>query len=216
MSLDNIMDCCKHTNKSKKCKRKGDNKFFSLPRRFTKKQCQKGIKGFTMRSSCAPYKGCQRGGKKNIHAISVLHKNPYNIDGTIVFNQVKGGVRIKYNITGLKNGKHGFHIHEFGDLTDGCKSAGAHFNPLNKNHGGLTSKERHLGDLGNIQTVKNITKGSLFAKDISLDNKMNSILGRMIVIHSDEDDLGNGGDEESLKTGNAGKRLACGVIGLKK
>ena len=56
------MNCCKHTTKSKKCKRLSDNKFFSLPRRFTKKQCQKGVKGFTMRSSCAPYKDCHNGG----------------------------------------------------------------------------------------------------------------------------------------------------------
>ena len=210
------MNCCNHTNKSKKCKRKNDGKIFSLPRRFTKKKCLKGVRGFTMRSSCAPYKGCQKGGGVSSSAICVLHKNPYNINGTITFKELKGGVRIKYNITGLKNGKHGFHIHEYGDLTDGCVSAGKHFNPFNKNHGSLTSKERHLGDLGNIKTKNEITKGSLFARDITLDGKKTSILGRMIVIHNDEDDLGKGGNEESLKTGNAGKRLACGVIGLKK
>ena len=58
------------------------------------------------------------------------------------------------------------------------------------------------------------SKGSLFAKNLSLSPGKYCITGRMIIVHEDEDDLGKGGDEESLKTGNAGKRVACGVIGL--
>ena len=52
-----MRDCCKTRKKPKKCKRK-DGKVFNLPRRFTKKRCLKKIKGFTMKSSCAPYKYC--------------------------------------------------------------------------------------------------------------------------------------------------------------
>lgn len=60
------MDCCKHKKSAKKCMRKSDKKIFSLPRRFTRKRCKKGAKGFTMKASCAPYKGCKKGGgKKN-------------------------------------------------------------------------------------------------------------------------------------------------------
>lgn len=60
------MDCCKHKKSAKKCMRKSDKKIFSLPRRFTRKRCKKGAKGFTMKSSCAPYKGCKKGrSKKN-------------------------------------------------------------------------------------------------------------------------------------------------------
>ncbi len=55
-------DCCNHKKTAKKCRRKKDNKTFKLPRRFSKKKCLKGVKGFTMRSSCAPYKGCKKGG----------------------------------------------------------------------------------------------------------------------------------------------------------
>ncbi len=57
--------------------------------------------------------------------------------------------RIYGSIRGLKPGLHGFHIHEAGDMTKGCDSACAHYNPYGHNHGGLTSKKRHVGDLGN-------------------------------------------------------------------
>lgn len=56
------MDCCKHNKSAKKCIRKSDKKMFSLPRRFTRKRCKKGVKGFTMKASCAPYKDCKKGG----------------------------------------------------------------------------------------------------------------------------------------------------------
>ena len=53
-----MKDCCKHSKKDKKCIRKSDKKTFKLPRRFSKKRCKKSIRGFTMKSSCAPYKDC--------------------------------------------------------------------------------------------------------------------------------------------------------------
>ena len=105
----------------------------------------------------------------------------------------------------------------YGDLSDGCTSSCSHFNPFNTNHGGRHSKERHVGDLGNVISKNKLAKGSFHDKMISLDLKSKCcIVGRCIVVHADRDDLGKGGDEESLKTGNAGKRLACGVIGLSK
>lgn len=159
--------------------------------------------------------------KKNntIHAICVLHYNENGVSGIIKFTQKKKTTRVKveYYIEGLKDGEHGFHVHEYGDLTDGCMSACAHFNPFNKNHGGRHSEERHVGDLGNIESKNKISKGYFYDDVISLDvKKPNSIVGRAIVVHAGEDDLGKGGNEESLKTGNAGKRLGCGIIGLCK
>ena len=131
------------------------------------------------------------------------------------FTQEGNILNINYNIVGLSDGEHGFHIHEYGDLTDGCVSACAHFNPYDKNHGGLDSKERHLGDLGNIISSNGVAKGNITTDSISLImGKIDCVVGRMIIVHQDRDDLGLGGDEESLKTGNAGKRVACGVIGL--
>jgi superoxide dismutase, Cu-Zn family len=206
------MDCCK-TNK-KTCKRKEDGRVFSLPRKFTRKRCLAGANGFTMRSSCAPYKYCkqQKGGGRQ-RCISVVNMN--GITGVIKLKSGKNGCTVKYDINGLTDGKHGFHIHKCGDMTKGCETGCEHFNPFNKNHGGPHSQERHVGDLGNITSLNGISKGSITVKDISCDPKTKiSIVGRMFVIHEDEDDLGKGGDEESLKTGNAGKRIACSIIGL--
>ena len=201
-------NCCNHKKTSKSCKRI-DGKVFKLPRKFSKKKC-KAPRGFTMKSSCSPYKYCNK-------AVAVLAPNKDNITGEVYFipsSKNKPGLTIEYNIKGMKNGKHGFHIHEYGDLTDGCNSACSHFNPDNKNHGGLDDNERHAGDLGNIETKNKKTKGTLFCKDLSLEPQSKyNIIGRMIIIHEDEDDLGKGNNEESLKTGNAGKRIACGVIG---
>tara|TARA_B100001093_G_C26600032_1_gene915443 strand:+ start:198 stop:854 length:657 start_codon:yes stop_codon:yes gene_type:complete len=217
-----MKSCCLSTSRTKKCYRLKDKKVFQLPRRFTKKKCSQFTKsknkGFTIKSSCAPYQGCQKGGNKR-KAIAKLTENP-KIKGFITFEELETKkLKITYQVEGLTDGKHGFHIHEYGDLSEGCKSACAHFNPLHKHHGSLNSKERHAGDLGNIASKNNMAKGTIIAKDISLrDNKFN-IVGRMVIIHQDEDDLGRGkGDqkEESLKTGNAGKRITCGVIGRMK
>ena len=154
--------------------------------------------------------------KYNVYkAVCVL--NNKKIKGIVKFEQKKKNskVKISYNIKGLKDGLHGFHIHEYGDLTDECTSCCSHFNPLNKNHGGPNDKERHVGDLGNIISKNGFAKKTFYDNLISLqNNSICNIIGRSIVIHKDKDDLGKGGGRESLKTGNAGKRIACGVIGI--
>ena len=136
------------------------------------------------------------------------------VQGKILFMQRPGEpTLIKGRITGLEPGKHGFHIHEFGDLTDGCDSAGGHYNPDNTDHGDL--ENGHVGDLGNIVAgTDGVADFTIVAKRVDLTGDR-SIVGRSIVIHSGEDDLGKGGDEESLKTGNSGDRVACGVIILR-
>jgi len=135
------------------------------------------------------------------------------VKGTIFFMQGPGtATLIKGKITGLTEGEHGFHVHEFGDLSNGCESAGGHYNPDGVKHGDL--KNGHVGDLGNITAGSDgISDFSIKAERIDLIGER-SIIGRAIVVHENTDDLGKGGDAESLKTGNAGERLACGVITL--
>ena len=68
-----------------------------------------------------------------VYGISILHQNKNNIEGTIIFEELEGErVKVKYEVKGLADGKHGFHIHEYGDLSDGCMSACSHFNPFFK------------------------------------------------------------------------------------
>src|SRR5689334_23892471 len=85
-----------------------------------------------------------------MRAVAVLCGN--NLSGVVYFKQdsADSTTKIEASFQNIPRGAHGFHIHEFGDTTDGCTSAGAHFNPLGKRHGGPLSKDRHIGDMGNV------------------------------------------------------------------
>ena len=117
-------------------------------------------------------------------------------------------------VRGLEPGYHGFHVHVWGDLSNGCVSAGGHFNPFGKTHGAPDDAERHVGDLGNVEAdASGVAKLHIEDKLVKLIGAT-SVIGRSIVVHADRDDLGKGGHELSLTTGNAGGRVACGVIGI--
>jgi len=155
---------------------------------------------------------------KPIQAIAVF--TDAKIKGFVTFTEQKNDnkIRIDLNIVGLKpSSTHGFHIHEAGDLTDKCTSMCSHFNPYGNTHGCPGMKNRHVGDLGNIHTnPKGEASYHFFDDVIKLRGTKCNIIGRGLIIHSDEDDCGQGGDAESLKTGNAGKRIACAIIGYSK
>jgi Cu-Zn family superoxide dismutase len=139
------------------------------------------------------------------------------IRGKVVFTEYidLGMVEIEVDLVGLtRNGVHGFHIHKYGDISEGCASMCEHYNPYNKKHGGPGSKHRHLGDLGNIEADSyGRVRTIIIDRGIKLHGSRANIVGRGLVIHANADDLGLGGNEESLVTGNAGKRIACAVIG---
>ncbi|ABM45758.1 superoxide dismutase [Spodoptera frugiperda multiple nucleopolyhedrovirus] len=148
-------------------------------------------------------------------AICILSSDDV-VHGQVIFEQQSPNhlLYIKGYVVNLTKGLHGFHVHEFGDTSNGCTSAGEHFNPFGRNHGAPNSIERHVGDLGNIEAKKS---NSLTEID-KIDNVMtlfgeNSIIGRSLVIHADRDDLGVGGHVLSKTTGNSGARIACGIIG---
>lgn len=145
-------------------------------------------------------------------AIAVLHPTAGNeAHGIVTFTKEQDGIRVVAQVEGLTPGKHGFHIHEFGDCSaaDG-KSAGGHFNPANVAHAGPTDAERHVGDLGNITTDESGTANLDWLDSHLALQGPNSIIGRGVIVHAQEDDL------TSQPTGNAGARVACGVIGIAK
>jgi len=145
-----------------------------------------------------------------------------NVVGSVKFSQCEDPpsefVAVDGSLSGLTGVHHGFHIHQNGgpEILDDCTKAGPHFNALNTSHGSLvnTAESRHTGDLGNIIANEDgIAEFQISDRLISLvDGLENCILGRGVVIHAGEDDLGTGGDQGSLNTGNAGSRLGCCII----
>uniref|UniRef100_W0FUJ3 Superoxide dismutase [Cu-Zn] n=1 Tax=Euplotes focardii TaxID=36767 RepID=W0FUJ3_EUPFO len=138
-----------------------------------------------------------------------------SVNGVVRFIQQAGGkTRVIAEITGLPAGLHGFHVHKFGNLIEGCKTAGPHFNPHGKEHGGPLSEERHVGDMGNVDAGEDgVAKLDYEDAQIELIGE-HSIIGRSVVCHAGTDDHGEGGHDDSKTTGHAGARLACGTIGL--
>jgi Cu-Zn family superoxide dismutase len=145
-------------------------------------------------------------------AIAVLHPaSSSQVMGTVTFTKTDGGIQVVADITGLTPGQHGFHIHEFGDCSaPDATSAGGHFNPSKNPHAGHDDVKRHEGDLGNIEA------DSSGKAHLELTDKMmtmsgeKSIIGRGVIVHEKADDL------KTQPTGNAGGRVACGVIGVAK
>ena len=133
------------------------------------------------------------------------------VKGVVTFTQTDKGVKVYAHLEGLTPGKHGFHIHEFGDCTaSDLTSAGGHFNPTQMSHGAPTDEMRHSGDLGNIVADE---KGMAMLEWVDPMMQLsgpNSIIGHAVIVHAKEDDL------KTQPTGNAGAREACGVIGIAK
>jgi Cu-Zn family superoxide dismutase len=129
--------------------------------------------------------------------------------GEATFEQVGKRVRVIVFAQGLKpDQEHGLHIHEVGDCSaDDAMSAKGHFNPFGKPHAGHTAVERHAGDLPSLKANKQgRAKVDVEVDIITVTPGPASIIGRSIIIHADPDDF------RTQPTGNAGARIACGVI----
>lgn len=144
--------------------------------------------------------------------VAVMHGTQGNekVSGVVRFTKTDDGVLVTADISGLTpDSQHAIHVHEFGDCTDlAAKSAGGHYNPEGHPHGLPPAEERHAGDLGNLQAdgAGHATL-SLTVNNITLAGLKNPIVGRAVIVHALKDDGGQ-------PTGNAGGRIACGVIGI--
>ncbi len=146
-----------------------------------------------------------------LKAIAMLYPTQGNkIAGTVTFTEVADGVQVQAEITGLSPGKHGFHVHEFGDCSAAdASSAGA--NPTRQPHAAPDAAARHVGDMGNVETdASGAAKLTYLDHNMSLANDRTSIIGRSVVVHAKADDL------KSQPAGDSGARVACGVIGRAK
>uniref|UniRef100_G4XHW2 Superoxide dismutase [Cu-Zn] n=1 Tax=Eriocheir sinensis TaxID=95602 RepID=G4XHW2_ERISI len=159
------------------------------------------------------------------YARCVLQDTPVGgaVTGTLTLEQLRPTSPVLINgvIYGLTEGLHGFHVHEWGvdGSENNCTDAGGHYNPMGNKHSAPNATERHVGDLGNVRSVQLDAFGRTATNTSIVDNVLSlwgqySIVGRAIVVHAGEDDLGLGKNDGSLKTGNAGGRVACCTIYL--
>jgi Cu-Zn family superoxide dismutase len=131
--------------------------------------------------------------------------------GTATLKQVKNGVRISLSVSNLPAGTHAFHIHAVGKCEPpDFKTAGGHFNPEGKKHGLKNPEGPHAGDMPNITVAANGTgKATTVNARVTLGEGLNSLFhegGTALVIHAKAD------DDVTDPAGNAGNRIACGVI----
>lgn len=141
---------------------------------------------------------------------AVAEMSSGNVLGVARFVQVSEDLCIIDGaVDGLTPGLHGLNIHELGDLSQGCFSTGDHYNPGNSRHGAPEDNERHVGDLGNILADKN---GRAHFRMEDRNVKVWDVIGRSLVVHSREDDLGRGSNVLSQINGNSGPGLTCGII----
>src|SRR5262245_10720099 len=144
-------------------------------------------------------------------AVAVLHPTAcQQCHGTVRFTQEGDSVRVVADLEGLNPGqKHAFHIHQFGDCSapDGM-SAGGHYNPEGHQHGLPETENRHAGDLGNVQADDHgKAHYEITVNNITIAAATNPIIGHAGIVHAKVDDCGQ-------PVGNAGARIACGVIGI--
>jgi len=151
--------------------------------------------------------GCRESGEPKRASAVLSPTEGSSVEGRVVFIREEEGVRIVAEVTGLTPGKHGFHIHEYGDCSaPDASSAGGHFNPHGKPHAGPDDPERHAGDMGNLEADESGYAAYEAVNSLIELSGPNSIIGKSVIVHEKEDDL------KSQPTGDAGSRQACGKI----
>ena len=142
-------------------------------------------------------------------AVAELIDAKTNPIGTAQLNQLAQGVQIVVAVSGLPAGKHALHIHETGECEPPFESAGSHFNPTDAEHGWDSPGGPHAGDLPNIYVGEGAVQIEYITDRVTLEDGATSLFdddGSAIVIHQGQDDY------VTEPAGDAGHRLACGVI----
>jgi len=154
--------------------------------------------------------GCATTGAGESRAVTTLEPTKGNqAAGTVTFVQRGDKVVVTADVTGLPpNSEHGFHVHEKGDCSSGDgMSTGGHFNPDGSAHGNAQPADGHAGDMPNLKADANgVAKATFESSRMTVAPGNHSIVGKGLIVHKDPDDY------KTQPTGNAGARLACGVI----
>ena len=143
----------------------------------------------------------------------IMSANESVVTGLAIFSEENKEVVMSIYVKNLTQGLHAIHIHEFGNCSSNdAKSAGGHWNPDNQNHGKWGSSSHHKGDIANLKAdslgiAKLKFKTPLWCLDCQ--DSLKNIIGKSIIIHEGIDDF------KSQPSGNAGKRIGCGVIKIK-
>ncbi|HYC62317.1 MAG TPA: superoxide dismutase family protein [Thermoanaerobaculia bacterium] len=128
--------------------------------------------------------------------------------GTVRLAQLgDGSVRVNVDLNGVPPGVHGFHIHDKGDCGDNGNAAGGHYNPTGTSHGAPSADPHHAGDFGNVTADDNgRVRMEFTTRSVTVEAGPTTAVGHAIILHANPDDL------VTQPTGNAGGRIACGVV----
>lgn len=167
------------------------------------------MKKFALVSAAVLLAACATTARRT--AVATLSPTAGNTaQGTVTLMQLgDGSTQVRVNLTSVPPGTHGFHIHEKGDCGDNGNAAGGHFNPAGTMHGSPDAMPHHAGDFGNVTADANgVVRSEFTTHSASLEDGASSAIGKAIILHANPDDL------KTQPTGNAGGRIACGVITL--
>lgn len=142
--------------------------------------------------------------------VAMGSKSGSAVSGTIALTQGEKEVTMVVNLSGLTAGDHAIHVHENGDCSsDDGKSAGGHWNPKAEDHGKWGDEMHHAGDIGNLVADADGKTTLTFSTDqwcLGCDDASKNLVGKSFIVHAKADDF------KTQPTGDAGGRVACGVI----